>query len=381
MKDTYPFDKQCLVILDHALPATSHPTFISRSKLLQNIIISERSSVNWQLYVAKDIGIRDHFGCPSSNVIHFIKSLLTIQPHLSFTFIPERCLLYKSPMFRICSFMPSPDDELTTHMSLLLKTSLPDFPTISSNPKRGSALAHSIGLQYQCANQHHFSRFCQNNNSIPRSNLESPFTAEAKRYLLHTSLSVLVKEKKIFENAHSPFALVDSTNETYVNSRVGMKQNLVSHFDLTGDVLSQHTEAKVCEFPDNGTVRMSKGLLGRHQNCKGTDDNTLSLHAPMQIISLFEHHKMLPTTHLSKVIKKCGPINGKVAPNLLLYTRKIASNYADSVSRRTNYLSSEKSCPLAQLVMRLLLSKRGYAMTQKMKYSLFQFPTRRRQLA
>jgi len=183
--------------------------------------------------------------------------------------------------------------------------------------------------------------------------------AEAKRYLLHASLSVLVKEKTIFENAHSPFALVDSTNETYVNSRVGMKENLVSHLDPTGDVLNQHTEAKVCEFPDNGTVRMSKGLLGRHHddlNGRGTDDNTLSLHAPTQIISLFEQNEMLPTTHLSKVIKKCGPINGKVAPNLLLYTRKIASNYADSVSRRTNYLSSEQSCPLAQLVMRFLLT-------------------------
>jgi len=217
MKDKYLYDKQCPVILDHTLPATSHPTFRTKSKLLQNIIISEKSSVYWQLYVAKDLGIRDHFGCLSSNVIHLIKSLQTIQPNLSFTFIPERCPLYKSPMFHICSFMPSPDDEVTTYMLLLLKTSLPDFLTTSSD------LVHSIGLQYQCANQHHLSRFSQNNNSIPSVNLGSPFTAEAKCYLLHVSLSVLEMEKKIFENCHSPFALVDPTNETYVDSCVGLK--------------------------------------------------------------------------------------------------------------------------------------------------------------
>jgi len=350
MKDKYLYDKQCLVILDHALPATSHPTFRTKSKLLQNIIISEKSSVNWQLYVAKDIGIRDHFGCPSSNVIHLIKSLQTIQPNLSFTFIPEHYILFKSPMFRICSFMPSPDDEVTTYMLLLLKTSLPDFPKTSSNLKKGSALAHSIGLQYQCANQHYLSRFCPKNNSIPSVNLGSPFTAKAKHYLLHASLSVLEMEKNILENSHSPFALVDSTNETYINSRVGLKQNLASPLDPTGDVLNQHIESKVCEFPDIGTVRVLKGLLGRHHddsNGKGTDDNTLSL---------FQTNEMLPTTHLSKLIPKCGPVNGKVAPSLLLYTRKIASNYALSVSSRTNYLSSEKGCPLAQLAMRLLLT-------------------------
>ena len=68
---------------------------------------------------------------------------------------------------------------------------------------------------------------------------------------------------------------------------------------------------------------MSKGLLGMHHddlNGKGTDDNTLSLHAPTQIDSLFQTNEMLPTTHLSKLIPKCGPVNGKVAPNLLLYT-------------------------------------------------------------
>ena len=360
MKDTYPYDKQCLVILDLVLPVTSHPTFTTKSKLLQNIIISERSSDNWQLYVAKDLGIRDHFGCPSSNVIHLIRSVLTIQPHLSFTFIPERCPLYKCPMFRICSFLPSPDDELANYMSLLLKTSLPSFPTTSSsNSKRGSALAHSIGLQYQCANQHHLSRFCQNNNSVPSVNLGSPFNAEAKRYLLHASLSVLEKEKNIFENSHSPFALVDSTNESYVDCRVGLKQNVVSHLDPSGDVLNQHIEAKVCEFPDNGTLRMTKGLLGRHHddlNGKGTDDNTLSLHAPTHFDSLFQTNEMLPTTPLSKLIKKCGPVNGKVVPNLLLYTRKIASTYALSVSIRNDYLISEHSCPLAKLVMRLLLT-------------------------
>ena len=37
------------------------------------------------------------------------------------------------------------------------------------------------------------------------------------------------------------------------------------------------------------TLRMSKGLLGRHHddlNGKGTDDNTLSLHAPTQILKI-----------------------------------------------------------------------------------------------
>ena len=45
-----------------------------------------------------------------------------------------------------------------------------------------------------------------------------------------------------------------------------------------------------------------------------------------------------------------------MVPNLLLYTRKIASTYALSVSIRNDYLISEHSCPLAKLVMRLLLT-------------------------
>jgi len=66
MKDDYSFDRagQCLVIFDRVLPATSNNSFTTQSNLLKQVIISERSSVLWQLYVAKDLGQRDHFGCP-----------------------------------------------------------------------------------------------------------------------------------------------------------------------------------------------------------------------------------------------------------------------------------------------------------------------------
>ena len=175
-KDDYPFDRQCLAIFDHVLSATSNISFLTQSKLLEHVLISERSSVFWQLYVAKDLGQKDHFGCLTLNVIHLIKSLRMIWPNLSLTFIPERCPNYESTMFRICSFIPAPNNELAIYMSLLLKTSLPDFPMTSATSKRGSTPAHSIGLQIQCTFQHHLSQFCQNNNTIPSVNLGSPFS-------------------------------------------------------------------------------------------------------------------------------------------------------------------------------------------------------------
>lgn len=198
MKDDYPFDRQCLVILDQVLPSTSNINFTTQSNLVENVIIAERSSVFWQLYVAKDLGQRDHFGCPTSNVIHLVKSLLTMRPKLTFTFIPERCPMYKSLMFRICSFMPASDDQLVIYMSLLLKTSFPDFPTTSVTSKRGSAPAHSIGLQIQCAFQHHLSRFCQNNNTIPSVNLGSPFCVHAKKTFSSRQVKYIGKRERSF---------------------------------------------------------------------------------------------------------------------------------------------------------------------------------------
>lgn len=281
-----------------------------------------------------------------------------IQSNLSFTFLPERCPIYQSPKFRICSFMPAPNDELATYMTLLLKGSLPDFPMNAATTKRGSAPAHLIGLQVQCANQHHHYRFCQNNNSIPCVNLGSPFSDQAKGLLLHASLSILEKEKQIFDRSLSPF-YPDSTNKDYVHARVILKQNLVSYLDPTGDVIKEHDTIKVNECPDNSTLRLSKGLLGRHHddlNRKGPDDTTISLHSPTPIDSLFNSEELLPRSHLSKQISKCGMIDGKVAPNLLLYTRKIACNYASAVRYRTEYLNADTSCRLTKLVMRLLLT-------------------------
>jgi hypothetical protein len=126
-KDNYPFDRQCLAIFDCVLPATSNISSSTQSKLLEHVLISDRSLVFWQLYVAKDLGQKDHFGCLTLNVIHLIKSLRMIRPNLSFTFIPECCPNYESTMFRICPFIPMPNDELATYMSLLwvrLKQSL-----------------------------------------------------------------------------------------------------------------------------------------------------------------------------------------------------------------------------------------------------------------
>ena len=357
-KDEYPFDRQCLIIFDRVLPATTNMNFTTQSNLLDNVIIAERSSVLWQLYVAKDLGQRDHFGCPTSNVIHLVQSMRTIRPKLSFTFIPERCPMYKNVFFRICSFMPAPNDELATYVPLLLKSSFPDFPTTSANSKRGSAPAHSIGLQIQCAHQHHLSRFCQNNNTIPSVNLGSPFSVQAKKLFLHATLSLLEKEKEVFEMSFSPF-VPESTNVTLIKSRAALKETLVSHLDPSGEALSAHVLINPIEFPDNSTLRFSKGLLGRHNddlNGKGQDDNTLSLHAPTKIESLFNKDELLPGSKISKKLLKCGVSTGRLAPNLLLYTRHIASTYAASVRDRTEFLESETSCGLAKLVMRLLLT-------------------------
>lgn len=357
-KEEYPYDRQCLIIFDRVLPATTNINFTTQSNLLENVIIAERSSVLWQLYVAKDLGQRDHLGCPTSNVIHLVQSLRTIRPKLSFTFIPERCPMYKSVFFRICSFMPAPNDELATYVALLLKSSFPDFPTTSANSKRGSAPAHSIGLQIQCAHQHHLSRFCQNNNTIPSVNLGSPFSVQAKKHFLHTTLSLLEKEKEVFEMSFSPF-VPESTNLTFIKSRAALKESLVSHLDPSGEALSEHVPIKAIKFPDNSTLRFSKGLLGRHNddlNGKGQDDNTLSLHAPTKIESLFNHDEFLPGSQISKKLLKCGASTDRLAPNLLLYTRHIASTYAASVRYRTVFLESETSCGLAKLVMRLLLT-------------------------
>jgi len=177
LKDEYPFDRQCLVIFDRVLPSTSNAGFSSKAKQIEHITISERSSELWQLYVAKDLGQRDHFGCPTSNAIHLINSLQRINANISFTFIPARCPIYNSDKFRITTFLSSPENYLTTNISLLTKNAIPEFSMSSSITKRWSAPAHSIGLQYQCAAQHHLSQFCQNNNSIPSVNLGSPFSS------------------------------------------------------------------------------------------------------------------------------------------------------------------------------------------------------------
>jgi len=133
-------------------------------------------------------------------------------------FIPARCPIYNSDKFRITTFPSSPENDLTTNISLLTKNAIPEFPMASSITKRGSAPAHSIGLQYQCATQHHLSRFCQNNNSIPSVNLGSPFSSQTKQLLLHATLNILEEENKVFAQCPSPFVL-DSLNQTYLDTR------------------------------------------------------------------------------------------------------------------------------------------------------------------
>jgi len=181
---------------------------------------------------------------------------------------------------------------------------------------------------------------------------------ETKQLLLHGTLNILEKEKKVFAQRPSPF-VSDSLNQTYLETHNLLKQSLANHLDPTEDVMRDHVEVNVIELPDFTTLRLSKGLLGRHHddlNGKGLDDTTISLHCPMNFDSIFTSEEMLTGSQGHKRIIKCGVIDGKVAPNLLLYTRKIADKHAQSVCFRSDYLKSSDRCPLKKLVMRLLLT-------------------------
>lgn len=117
--------------------------------------------------------------------------------------------------------------------------------------------------------------------------------------LLHATLNILEKEKKVFDRSLSPF-ISESTNCTFNETRVRLKQSLVSHLDPAGKVIGEHLPISVSECPDN--LRFSKGLLGRHHddlNAKGLDDNTVSLHTPTEIDSLFNPEELLPPSCVS----------------------------------------------------------------------------------
>ena len=103
------------------------------------------------------------------------------------------------------------------------------------------------------------------------------------------TLNIVEEENKVFAHCPSPFVL-DSLNETYLDTRDLLKQSLANHLDPSGDVMRDHALVNVSQLPDNSTLRLSKGLLGRHHddlNGKGLDDTTVSLHCPMKIDSIF----------------------------------------------------------------------------------------------
>jgi len=139
--NAYAYDEQSLIIFDCRVKSGkgSNAVFVEAPGM-KEVLILERSCRNWQLYLASDLGMKDHFTCPTYLCYKLMLSIRCMAENVQFTFIKATCTEFKSHSFSMISLDPTSkiSDDLKCRIRSYIRSSTRVF-NITNDPKGGSA--------------------------------------------------------------------------------------------------------------------------------------------------------------------------------------------------------------------------------------------------
>ena len=116
-KNSYAYDDQTLVIVIFDCPVkfgNGSTAYFVEAPEMRKVFFLERASKNCQLYLAHDLGMKDHFTCPTFLCYELIRCTRSMAKLVQFTFIKGTCTEYRSDTFSMISL--DPDSEITQHL-------------------------------------------------------------------------------------------------------------------------------------------------------------------------------------------------------------------------------------------------------------------------
>ena len=355
----YHYSEQSLVIFDRQVKSKIDDNVVFDKPIgMKKVFIVQRSSHRWQLYLALNLGRKDHFTIPTNACPLLIELILGISKDLKFVFLKRCCTQYLSEEFSMISLDP------TSEVSLALKNNVRDYivnaaPAFnySNDPKRGNAPSVNIGLQTQSAHSHHLSRFCQVQHARPSVNQGSKLNSSAKNALTLIVLEMISIAEQSFarEPSWSPFE--NKQNEHYHTMiRLALKQHLVDNID-THKILSRHRDSSTSKMPEAINTKFNHGSLMKVHNDDMNDpddDVTVSLSACVLENDTFPDQAVTNDKHVTKLVKKVANRDQSMSLNFLCYNRKTVHDHAEMAGALDKYLDDKSACFFTQACIRLM---------------------------
>ena len=358
-KNLYHYSEQSLIIFDRQVKSKIDDKVVFDKPIgVKKLIIVQRSSRRWQLYLALNLGRKDHFTIPTNVCPLLIELIRRVSTELEFIFLKGCCSQYLSDEFSMISLDPA------SEVSLALKSNVRDYIVnattafnYSNDPKRGNAPSVNIGLQTQSAHSHHLSRFCQVQHARPSVNQGSKLNVSAKNALTLIVLEIIGIAEQSFarEQSWSPFENKD--RDHYHNKiRLALKQHLVDDID-TNQVLSKHKVSSTPKMPEAINTKFNHGELMKVHNDDlnpPEDDVTLSLSACVLQEDTFPDQAVKKNKSVTKLVKKVANLDQSMSLNFLCYNRKSVHDHAEMAGALDRYLDDESACFFTQACIKLM---------------------------
>jgi len=358
-KNLYHYSEQSLVIFDRQVKSKIDNNVVFDKPIdMKKLFIVQRSSSRWQLYLALNLGRKDHFTIPTNACPLLIELILRVSTEFKFIFLKGCCSQYLSDEFSMISLDP------TSEVSLAMKNNVREYIVnataafnYSNDPKRGNAPSVNIGLQTQSAHSHHLSRFCQVQHARPSVNQGSKLNGSAKNALTLIVQEIIGIAEQSFarEPSWSPFE--NKERDHYHNKiRLALKQQLVDDID-TNKVLSRHNNSSTSKMPEAINTKFNHGeLMKVHYDDMNPpdDDVTVSLSACVLQDETFPDQAITKDKHVTKLVKKVANIEQSMSLNFLCYNRKTVHDHAEMASALDRYLDDKSACFFTQACIKLM---------------------------
>lgn len=362
---TCPFQDQSLLMFDHAADqSTSDPANNTEDikypapHSIAALLVMERSSSHWQLYVGRKFGSRDHMSIPTGLLPHIVRSIdfarsaENLQQTI-FTFISSSVPTCALPEFEFYYALI----EMSDISDLLMKTATETTRTLArkNGPgerrknKRGRTTQFSQGLQNAAAHSQYLARWSMVANAKPIPSIKTkngPTEEDKENLLLLHHLSIELCKKKL---GISPFQIPDTCSKAYREARSELRIDMNRALDPSGKIERTHhfNQAETGEHITN----KGNECLKNHRDKKNCPflDTTLSL------TTLHHIDNLLGDQITEKEINKYFDVSrGMVAANLLGYTRSNAHHHSNQIATNRDALASEDTDDLTRLCIRLL---------------------------
>ena len=359
-----PFQDQSLLIFDQSSNQTGNSEIgfdnikYPSSRSISSLLVMERSSSHWQLYLGTKFGSRDHMSVPTCLLAHIIRSIDSSRScnglnKSTFTFISSKVPSFSCPDF---GFYYSLID-MSDISDLLMKTAIESTRTLArkngpgerKKSKRGKTTQFYQGLQNASAHTQYLARWSMLGNAKPIPSIKAdrgPNDHDKENLLLFHHLSIKLFISKF---GFAPFEIPSSFSTAYKVSRCDLRIGLNRSLDPTGRIQRtyQFNQAESGEH----FARKGNECLTNHSDRKNCPllDTTISLTTLHSVQDL-----LCDEVSLADVEKHFDISQGIVAANGIGYTRSCAHHHATTIANIQTALAGDTTDDLTKLCIRLL---------------------------